>query len=208
MKVIKLHCNTTARTLYEGVFENAARCLEQAVKDRADITNVNLRNMDLSRAALDEATFHMADFTGANLTGANLSEARLTDCRFHGAALYNTCLSFSRFRHCGFEGASFGGTDIMGAWLEDCRFSTLSCFSLEFVQAATMRGSGFVDARGNAYPMTRPPLVVRGTQLGLICLMDGHTKIGARIMPAGTSTAHLQLLRGIEKLQKLKAPAA
>lgn len=208
MKVIKLRCTITDTVLYEGRFENVARCLEQAMKDRADITNVSLKNMDLSCAALDEASFHMADFTGANLTGANLSEANFTDCRFLGAALFNTCLSYSRLLRCGFEGASFGGTEITGTWLEDCRFSTLSCFTLDFVQAATMRGTSFIGTSGEAYPMTRPPLVIRGAQMGPVSLLDRHIKIGARVMPIHACAEHLQLVKGIEKLQKMKMIAA
>lgn len=205
MKVIKLRCNVTKTILYEGAFETAAQCLEHAIKDRADITNVNLKNTDLSRASLDEAVFHFADFTNANLTGANLSGATFTDCRFHGAALYNTFFCYSHFRHCSFESASFGGTDITSAWLEDCLFSTLSCFTLDFVLARTMRGSRFTDPEGKIYPMTRPPLVIKGTHMGPICLMDRHVKIGARIMPAASCPEHFQLLKGIEKLQKLKS---
>ncbi len=197
MPIITLRSHRTQQPLYSGNFQNTRECLEHAVRDGALLTGADLRNLDLSNAALDDLILEDADFTNTNLTGANMSEAVLQNCNFSGAALYNACICFSQFEDCMFESTSFGATDVLETSFIRCVFSTLSCFSLDFIICRTMEGCVFMDRGGKTYPLTRPPLVLKGLQQGSLIMMDEHVRFGGIIRPLvfpikGATTAAVQ----------------
>ncbi len=81
-----------------------------------------------------------------------------------------------------FEGASFGGTDITGSDISHAVFSNLSCFSLDFVLAASMIGCSFANTGGLVSTMSRPPVVIRGAAENIIVFMDHCVKIGHEML--------------------------
>lgn len=164
--------------LFEGRFHTFKHCLEQAVRDKARLNNADLRQKNLSNATLDDGLFAQADFSGSNLTGANLSEAILRGAHFNSTDLYNTCFAYSDLQGCIFSDASFGGTDIAGSNISHAVFSTLSCFSLDFVDAAAMDSCVFTNPDGLVATMSSPPLVIKGASKKTIIFMDKNVKIG------------------------------
>lgn len=178
--------------LFEGPPARRRVTVEAAVAQGVSLEGGELRGIDLSGANLDGADFRGADFRGANFTGVNLSEARLDGADFRGATLYNTCLCESALRGCDFTDADFGGTDIAGADLTGCIFSTLSAFSLNFVDCAAMEGCVFVDPQGVFCPFSWPPVVIAGLSRPIV-LLDRHIKTGARVLDYRTWLASLRL---------------
>lgn len=183
MPLIKLQSDQDDHLLYEGNFPTLVACLEQAVRDRTDLTGINLHKANLMNANLDEAQMPYANLSGANLSGANLSEAFLKGANFMGCALYNTCFCYSDLSYCDFGDSSFGSTDIAGADISESRFSTLSSFTLDFNLARNMVGCVFRDPSEMLCAMSRPPVVIHGLQNGPLVMMDHHVKIGSIVKP-------------------------
>jgi uncharacterized protein YjbI with pentapeptide repeats len=162
MKIYKINAADTGTTLYEGIFATFKDCLEQAVREAADLSAADLKNRNLTGACLDDGIFNGADFSGSNLAGANLSEARLHGASFRGADLYNTCMACADLQNCNFEDASFGGTDIAGSNISFARFSTLSCFTLDFAGADRLENCTFTNHEYRNISWSAPPIVIRG----------------------------------------------
>jgi len=178
MPRLEIRNHRTGTIIYEGEFATARACVEQAVGDGICLDYADLRHTNLANATLDDAVMRHVRLDGANLTGANLSEAQLDGTSFVNAALYAACLCLSSFSGCGFEGATFGGTDIAGSRLQACRFSTLSAFSLNFIDAAAIADCRYYASEGAVCPFSKPPLVLQGLALPVIAL-DHHLKIGS-----------------------------
>ena len=177
MKIYDIISRHSDTVLFSGRFRSFRHALECAVADNTDLTGADLRARNLSGVSLDDARLAQADFTGSNLTGANLSEAPLRGSSFVNTCLYNTCLAYSDLQGCSFVDASFGGTDITGSNLSYATFSTLSCFSLDFVDAAAMTGCVFTNPDGLIATMSKPPLVIKGASRSVIIFMDRTVKI-------------------------------
>ena len=69
----------TGEFLYSSEATNLRECLENAVRDSADLSGANLSRADLSGANLSGANLSGANLYGANLSGANISRANLYD---------------------------------------------------------------------------------------------------------------------------------
>jgi uncharacterized protein YjbI with pentapeptide repeats len=177
MKIYDIISRHSDKILFSGRFRSFRHTLESAVTNNTDLTGADLRARNLSGISLDDALLDQADFTGSNLTGANLSEARLRGASFINTCLYNTCFAYSDLQGCSFIDASFGGTDITGSNLSHSTFSTLSCFSLDFVDAAAMTGCIFTNPDGMIATMSKPPLVIKGASRSVIIFMDRTVKI-------------------------------
>ncbi len=169
----------TEEVIYEGVFATARACAEQAVREGICLDHADLRHANLANAELDDALMRGARLDGTNLTGANLSEAQLDGASFTDATLHAACLCLSSLVNCGFEGASFGATDITGCVMRQCRFSTLSTFTLNFIDAAIIEDCRYHGDNGAICSFSKPPVVVQGLPLPVIFL-DRHLKIGSQ----------------------------
>lgn len=181
MKFFSIRSIKNNEVLFEGRFYSFKTCVEQAVAEKMDLSYANLSNLDLSNANLDDARLAYANFSRANLTGANLSESNLAHANFDGAALYNVCFALSNLQMCNFENASFGATDITGANISCTKFSTLSCFTLGFIDAREMHGCVFKNPDGTTSKMSRPPIVINGLKTTPLIFMDRHIKAGQDI---------------------------
>ncbi|MBX2834253.1 MAG: pentapeptide repeat-containing protein [Micavibrio sp.] len=181
MKHHTLRTVTTNEILFEGYFESNQHCLETAVKSGVNLTHVNLRHQQLSNANLDTAYMPYADLTGANLTGTNLSESTLNSAIFENTLLYNTCLCESDLATADFQGAMFGATDIFYSKLDESSFSTLSCFTLNFKDATSMRNIRFYNSDGSVITLSSPPIVINGVANKPIIITEQKFMIGAKL---------------------------
>jgi len=166
--------------LYYGTFSSFRRCVEQAVTDGVSLRGASLRNANLLNAELDGADLRQADLSGSNLSGANASECRIQGADLTGATLHGTILCESDLSHSCMDFAGFGATDIFDTILDDCRFSSLSAFTLDFIEASSMTGSCFINPCGTPCPMSRPPVLIQGLNQRMI-IMDRHLKIGNEV---------------------------
>lgn len=173
---------TDGNILYEGNARSLRHCVEKAVAQGVDLRKIDLRCANLSNANLDNTRMPGADLSGANLTGANLSESLLDGTDLSGASLQNTCLAWTSLKHCSFLNADFGATDVAGADLSGAVFSTLSAFSLNFIDCAEMKGAAFVEPDGTSCPMTRPPAVLLGLPDSPIIFLDRHVRISGTFL--------------------------
>jgi len=88
----------SGKVLYSSESTSFRECLENAVKDCANLSGANLSRVDLSwanlsRSDLSGANLSRADLSGANLSGANLSWADLSGANLSGADLSGADLS-------------------------------------------------------------------------------------------------------------------
>ena len=178
MPSLEIRNHETGAVIYEGRFATARACVEQAVREGVCLDRADLRNANLAHAALDDIVMRGARLDGANLTGANLSEARLDGTSFINATLHAACLCLSSLAGCGFEGGLFGATDVTGSLMPSCRFSTLSAFSLNFIDAANLENCSFRNSQGLLCPFSKPPVTLHGLALPVIFL-DRHLNIGS-----------------------------
>lgn len=180
MPRLQIRNHQTEGVIYEGEFATARACVEQAARDGICLDHADLRRANLANAALDDVVMRGARLDGANLTGANLSEAQLDGTSFKDATLHAACLCLSSLVGCGFEGGLFGATDITGSLMQLCRFSTLSAFTLNFIDAARIEDCRFHESRDMVCPFSKPPLALHGLAVPVIFL-DHHLKIGGLV---------------------------
>tara|TARA_B100001989_G_scaffold202654_1_gene151086 strand:+ start:3001 stop:3624 length:624 start_codon:yes stop_codon:yes gene_type:complete len=183
MNITSLKSYKTGKTIFSGPYADIVACLEDAVQKRINLEYVDLSHQNLSNANLDEAHMPYADFTGCNLSGVNLSESNLRMSKFQHACLYNSYFCYSDLYGCDFINTDFGATNIVGADMQCCKFSTLSCFSLDFVDVGSLAGSQFHHVNGNIYPMSNSPIVIKGIFNTPIVIMDSVVQIGRNTFP-------------------------
>lgn len=176
MRVYKIQSTKSKTSLYEGKYDSLIACLESAISQKIDLSFADLRKQNLNNANLDDARMTYADLTGANLTGANLSEARLLGSNFTNSTLFNACLAYSDLQHCDFHYTRFGATDITGSQLSFSRFSGQSCYSLNFIDCASMHSCRFIDKNGKSRLTSTPPVVVTGIKSRPFILMEDAKK--------------------------------
>jgi hypothetical protein len=114
---IKSHGN---KVLFSHEFENntVLRTLEQALRERANLSGANLSGANLSGANLSGANLSMTDLSGANLSGANLRSANLS-----GANLSMTDLSMTDLSGVNLRSADLSMSDLSGANLRNANLS-------------------------------------------------------------------------------------
>lgn len=105
------------------------RTLEEAVRRKLNLDDVNLRRAKLKGAKLDGLRAQGACLWGADLSDCDLAEADLSyaDCRM--ASLLDTCLAGAYCTAADFSGAYFSRTLMEGAYFSQCRFSCPSILS-------------------------------------------------------------------------------
>lgn len=177
MPKLQIRNHRTGAVLYDGVFSDARRCVEQAVRENVCLAYADLRHANLAQASLDDARLQGALLRHANLTGANISEALLSGADFSGATLAAACLCLSDLENCNFDAAQFGGTDIAGVRLDKARFSGLSAFTLNFADAGGLDNCLYRSSTGTVCAFSKPPLVLGGLPVPVV-FMDRHLKIG------------------------------
>lgn len=175
--------------LYEDASASLRECIENAVSADVCLDRTDLRGAMLVNASLDGARLRRACLKGANLMGANLSEALFDGADFSGAGLQNATLNHSSMCSCDFSEAAFGATDIRGSRIGGSTFSGRSVFSLDFTGVKDMAGCCYrTGAGGEAFPMSRPPVVITGL-LAMIVFLDRHTLVDGRLHACGSFTA-------------------
>lgn len=178
MPKLEIKNHRTGSTIYEGHFQNAKECIEQAVHDNVCLDYADLHHANLSNASLDDAVMRHARLDFVNLSGANLSEARLDGASFYNATLHATCLCYSSLENTRFDHALFGATDITGCPVIQARFSGLSAFTLNFVDAHSIDRCIYRASSGIPCPFSTAPLVINGRDMPVIFL-DRHLIIGS-----------------------------
>lgn len=174
----------TGDMIYQGEFESAKACLEQAAREKINLDGADLHHANLAGAALDDIVMRNARLDGANLAGANLSEAVLDGTSFRGASLQDACLCLSSLVGCAFDGATFGATDIAGAILRLCSFSTLSALSLNYIDAQTIDRCRYTATENaDICGFSSPPVVLQGLPLP-VAFLGRHLKIGGAVRTA------------------------
>lgn len=194
MGYVSLTSYKTGKPLFAGFYPSTIACLEDAIRKETDLSYIDLSHQDLSNGNFDNACMPFARMIGANLSGANLSEACLANGLFHHADLYNTCLCYSDLRACDFTDCNFGGTDITGADISFSFFSTLSCFDLDFFNAAHMQGCIFLNTESEACEMSFRPIVVKGLLSTPMIIFDKQIKIGKTIFSKDIFPSLMQIL--------------
>jgi hypothetical protein len=105
--IFEFECNTLKECVEEAVKQKAN--LNEANLWGADLGGANLRGANLWGAVLSEANLRGADLRGADLKGADLSEANLRGANLWGADLKGAVLSEANLR-----GADLRGADLWG----------------------------------------------------------------------------------------------
>lgn len=177
MPQIAIKHHRTKTVLHAGHFSGLRAAVEDAVRTHVRLDGADLRHANLALAGLDGAALSGARLDGANLTGANLSESVLSGTSLAGTTLHGACLCFSDLENCDFCGALFGGTDIAGTRLDRSRFAGLSTFSLNFIDADSLKDCLYLDTDGQKHLFSHPPLVVLGLPQPLI-LTERHIQVG------------------------------
>ena len=85
--------NVFGKVIYSSETTSLKECLENAVKDSADLYGANLSGSDLYGANLSRANLSRANLFGADLYGADLSRAFLSGANLSGANLSGADLS-------------------------------------------------------------------------------------------------------------------
>ncbi|MCB1533014.1 MAG: pentapeptide repeat-containing protein [Alphaproteobacteria bacterium] len=189
MSLYNIQSTRKSTPLFEGEFASFQDCLEAAVQENRNLEYADLRLKNLRGINLDDARLTHADLSGANLTGANLSEARLLGANFTNAALFDACFAYSDLQHCIFEYSHFGGTDITGSNISFSHFAGISCYSLDFINASSMRGCTFKNAQGHTLKTSEPPVVILGLKHSPIVFT--HEKIGSCAQRSNQSHSRL-----------------
>jgi uncharacterized protein YjbI with pentapeptide repeats len=109
---IELKHRVTGSVLFSLETDSLKRAVEEAVKQKTDLSFVNLRGADLEGANLEEAYLGGADLERADLERADLYEANL-----RGANLYRVNLKGADL-----EEANLRGANLRGAYFEEAYF--------------------------------------------------------------------------------------
>ena len=100
--MMEIKHKTTGTVLFSLECASMKKCVEAAVRSKADLAGADLSGAylrgadlagaDLARANLSEAYLRVAYLAGADLRGANLSGADLREADLAGAELKHTCI--------------------------------------------------------------------------------------------------------------------
>ena len=193
MKNYKLIEKDSNKTIFCGFYKDFKTCLEEAVKRRTPLNNINLSGKNLTNANLDDGIFANADFSNTNLSGANISESYCKGASFENASLFNTCLAYSNLSACNFKGASFGATDMSASILDGAQFSTLSAFTIDFTKTRQMRDCTFIANDGSISRLSKPPIVITGLQPTPIVMLDEHIYSGHQRVCQNTAEKRVKI---------------
>ena len=122
--------------------------LEQAAREKKDLTGYNLKKTDLSRADLSGGHLFDSRLEGAELLGANLSHCDLTHCSLKGADLTKADLSYARLWNADMAGANLTECDLSFADLWNARLFNVKLWRADFSGAMTLAKSNFSQETG------------------------------------------------------------
>lgn len=185
MNLFQLYRYDTNELLFEAKAVCMKECLEKAVWDKVNLDYVDLSNCNLCDINLDDAQIHYANFRGCTLVGANMSEGSFKGCDFSNALLHGACLNESDFGQAAFIYTRFGDTDCAGTNFEGTVFAGVSALELKFQECLSMTNCLYYHHDGKAYPMSRPPLVIKGLPY-LLALLNKHYIKGSEIKSSDT----------------------
>lgn len=167
------------KILFEGRFSSVKKGVEMAVEKKADLSRIDLRHANLMGARIDHAIMPQACFWGANLNSANMSAGNFTNSDFRTANFADTCLAESTCEGADFSGSYFSRTIFRQADLSSTRFSCPSIFSIDLVEAGTLRGAIYSHMGEEDCDLSHAPLIIRGLERPLI-FMDDTVLIGTK----------------------------
>jgi len=194
----------SGKILYEGRFANIKSGVEMAVEDSVNLDSINLRHANLSGAQLDNAQMPNACFWGANLHNVNLSGANLNNSDFRTANLLNTCLAEANCMGADFSGTYFARTILRQTNLENAKFSCPSVFSIELIEAKSLKGAVYSHLGEIDCDLSHAPLIIRGLHKPLI-FMDDCVLVGTDIQKIAMRQKAIQAILAQANLHKLSA---
>ncbi|MFP5528180.1 pentapeptide repeat-containing protein [Peptococcus simiae] len=104
-------------------------------RERADLSNVDLRKANLSSANLQGANLQNAELQNANLRNTNLSGADLRNANLSGADLQNANLSGASLRNADLSGADLLDASLLAAYLTGADLSNAKLFNANLSNA-------------------------------------------------------------------------
>lgn len=174
---------TTKEIIFKGIYNNDKECIEDAVFNKINLENADLRHKNFQCANIDTAKLNGADLRYCNLNYANISESDLTGADLRGASLIGTCLAETDLINTTMQDACFGATDIGYATLDGCHFSTLSALHLRFTEASSMQHCVFHSIHGEKYCFSTPPIVIQGLFKECLYFLENRMLIGHKALP-------------------------
>jgi hypothetical protein len=94
--------NVLGKLSFSGEYTSLSKCIEEAIKQNADLRGANFYGDNLESANLKDANLYGANLYGANLEGTNLKDADLKDANLEGTNLKDANL----------EGANLEGANL------------------------------------------------------------------------------------------------
>lgn len=176
----EIRSRLTKEVIFSGEYVSLKACVEDAARKGFVLDYADFRRANLTHANIDGLKGNHICFDYANLVGANLSESVIGQSSFCNASLQNVCFCEANYYDCDFRGALFGASDIAGAVLRRCVFDTLSCFSLNFIDAGLIHSCSYVSENMTC-PMNSDPLVLNGLEYPII-FMDEHISFGSLVV--------------------------
>ena len=131
----------------------------------ADLRHSNLSDADLSSAVLVKANLHRAFLIDAILSGAYLHDADLHRAYLVGTNLSGTYLMYANLSGAGIMDADLSGAILLGANLSGARLSGVRNLTQSQLDGACADPTDPPQIDGSLDPVTREPLVWRGTPL-------------------------------------------
>jgi len=149
--------NVFGKVIYSSETTSLKECLENAVKDSADLYGANLSGADLYGADLSRANLSRANLFGADLYGSDLSRAFLSRANLSGSDL---------------SGANLSRADLYGANLSGANLSRANLSRANLSGANLSRANLSRDVK-----IKQPPIQLDAIKYGII-IFDAHMKIG------------------------------
>ena len=105
MKKIQIKHRFSEKVIFEGEFPSIKDAVEEAVRQKVNLSNADLYNADLYNANLFNANLSNADLSNADLSNSNLSYANLSN-----ANLFNAKLSSANLSNADLSNAKYNNT--------------------------------------------------------------------------------------------------
>ena len=129
---------------YESEDNTTKKAVEEAIKQRANLSEADLSEANLSRAYLSGANLSRAYLSGADLSGANLSEADLSEANLSRANLSRADLSEADLSEANLSRADLSGADLSRANLSGANLSEANLSGANLSGVYYKEGTGFL----------------------------------------------------------------
>ena len=109
------------KVLYTYTKENATikDALEQAVKEKVNLSNSNLSNSNLSNSNLSNSNLRNSNLRNSNLSNSNLSNSNLSNSYLSNSNLSNSNLSNSNLRNSNLRNSDLRNSDLSNSYLSN-----------------------------------------------------------------------------------------